>query len=50
MRKDFKTLDEVANDGFDFVINCGGYQAATLAGDDEPLQPVRGVIFEVNTL
>jgi D-aspartate oxidase len=50
VRKDFKTLDEVASEGFDFVINCGGYQAADLAGDDEPLQPVRGVIFEVGIL
>jgi glycine/D-amino acid oxidase-like deaminating enzyme len=48
VRKDFKNLDQVANEGFDLVINCGGYQAADLAGDDEPLQPVRGVIFEAS--
>ncbi|KAI6176172.1 D-amino-acid oxidase [Aphelenchoides bicaudatus] len=47
VRKDFTNLDEVANEGFDFVINCGGVKADKLAGDDQSIQPIRGVIFEV---
>jgi hypothetical protein len=37
----------VADEGFDFVINCGGYAAAKLAGDDQSMTPIRGVILEV---
>jgi glycine/D-amino acid oxidase-like deaminating enzyme len=46
-RKDFKNLDEVAECGFDFVLNCAGFNAANLAEDDQPLTPIRGVLFEV---
>lgn len=48
IRKEFQNLNQVADEGFDFVLNCGGYNASLLAGDDQPLQPIRGIIFEAS--
>jgi glycine/D-amino acid oxidase-like deaminating enzyme len=48
VRKEFKSLDEVADQGFEYIINSAGIGAGKLAGDDDSIVPVRGVIFEVD--
>jgi glycine/D-amino acid oxidase-like deaminating enzyme len=41
-------LEELANEGFEIVINCAGLDAGKLAGDDNSVFPVRGVAFYVD--
>ncbi|KAI6187347.1 D-amino-acid oxidase [Aphelenchoides besseyi] len=46
--KEYRNLDEVNKDGFDFIFNCAGYNGGQLAGDDDTIVPNRGVILEVD--
>ncbi|CAD5220602.1 unnamed protein product [Bursaphelenchus okinawaensis] len=47
--REFRNLDEVANLGFEYVINSAGVYGGKLAGDDlEGIKPNRGVAFEVD--
>ncbi|ETN78873.1 FAD dependent oxidoreductase [Necator americanus] len=41
-------VEELADDGYDIVINCAGLNAGKLAGDDTTVYPIRGVVFEVD--
>ncbi|CAJ0594668.1 unnamed protein product [Cylicocyclus nassatus] len=38
---------ELADEGFNVVVNCAGLNAGKLAGDDSTVYPIRGVVFQV---
>uniref|UniRef100_A0A914XYJ3 FAD dependent oxidoreductase domain-containing protein n=1 Tax=Panagrolaimus superbus TaxID=310955 RepID=A0A914XYJ3_9BILA len=42
------SLQNLASEGFEIVINCAGLEAGKLAGDDNSVFPVRGVAFYVD--
>ncbi|CAI2355177.1 unnamed protein product [Caenorhabditis sp. 36 PRJEB53466] len=47
-REEVKSLDKVADDGYDVIVNCAGLAGGALAGDDDTCYPIRGVILEVD--
>ncbi|VDO29646.1 unnamed protein product [Haemonchus placei] len=47
VRRTINSIDELAEEGFDFIVNCAGLNAGKLAGDDDGVYPIRGVAFEV---
>ncbi|VDP47034.1 unnamed protein product [Heligmosomoides polygyrus] len=48
VQRAIKSIDEIADEGFDVVVNCAGLNAGVLAGDDDGVYPIRGVVFEVD--
>nr|CDJ93394.1 FAD dependent oxidoreductase domain containing protein [Haemonchus contortus] len=47
VRRAINSTDELAEEGFDVIVNCAGLNAGKLAGDDDGVYPIRGVAFEV---
>ena len=48
MRREIHSLDELADEGFDIIVNCAGLHGGKLAGDDNEVFPLRGVAFEID--
>ncbi|KAE9546329.1 hypothetical protein FO519_010459, partial [Halicephalobus sp. NKZ332] len=48
IRREIHSLDELADEGFDLVVNCTGLHGGKLAGDDDQVFPLRGVTFEID--
>uniref|UniRef100_A0A8R1DI78 DAO domain-containing protein n=1 Tax=Caenorhabditis japonica TaxID=281687 RepID=A0A8R1DI78_CAEJA len=46
-RKTLKSLEELAEEGYDVIVNCGGLSGGKLAGDDDTVYPIRGVVLDV---
>ncbi|PIO65961.1 FAD dependent oxidoreductase [Teladorsagia circumcincta] len=39
---------QLADEGYSVVVNCAGMNGARLAGDDEDLYPIRGILLKVD--
>ncbi|CAI4226129.1 unnamed protein product [Auanema sp. JU1783] len=46
INKKVEDLDELGEQ-YDVVVNCAGLQAGKLAGDDDNMFPIRGIVLEV---
>ncbi|KJH43031.1 FAD dependent oxidoreductase [Dictyocaulus viviparus] len=46
IQKTIQNVDELSED-FDIIINSAGLNAGKLAGDDNGVYPIRGIVFEV---
>ncbi|CAI2352802.1 unnamed protein product [Caenorhabditis sp. 36 PRJEB53466] len=43
-----RRLEELANEGYDVIVNCAGLDGAKLAADDDTVYPIRGVVLDVD--
>ncbi|VDM62627.1 unnamed protein product [Angiostrongylus costaricensis] len=43
-----QSVNELAEEGYDVIVNSAGLNAGKLAGDDDGVYPIRGVVFEVD--
>ncbi|EFO99601.1 CRE-DDO-1 protein [Caenorhabditis remanei] len=41
-------LAELADTDYDVIVNCGGLDGGVLAGDDDTVYPIRGVVLDVD--
>ncbi|KAE9556325.1 hypothetical protein FO519_000508 [Halicephalobus sp. NKZ332] len=48
IRREIHSLDDLADEEFDLVVNCAGLHGGKLAGDDDQVFPLRGVAFEID--
>uniref|UniRef100_A0A914CYT7 FAD dependent oxidoreductase domain-containing protein n=1 Tax=Acrobeloides nanus TaxID=290746 RepID=A0A914CYT7_9BILA len=46
--RQISSLDDLAQENFNIIINCAGLDAGKVAGDDDSVYPVRGVGFELD--
>ncbi|CAB3398385.1 unnamed protein product [Caenorhabditis bovis] len=42
-----ENLDNLADQGFDVIVNCAGLNGGQIAGDDNDIRPNRGIVIEV---
>ncbi|CAB03970.2 D-aspartate oxidase 1 [Caenorhabditis elegans] len=47
LHRKVRDLEELANEGYDVIVNCAGLSGGTLAGDDDSVYPIRGVVLDV---
>ncbi|KAJ1358465.1 D-aspartate oxidase 2 [Parelaphostrongylus tenuis] len=47
-QRTLQSASELADDGYDVIVNSAGLNAGKLAGDDDSVYPIRGVVFEVD--
>ncbi|KAK5970114.1 FAD dependent oxidoreductase [Trichostrongylus colubriformis] len=47
VKRAIRNIDELADEGFEVVVNSAGLNAGKLAEDDDGVYPIRGVAFEV---
>lgn len=38
---------KLADNGYDIIINCAGLNGGKMAGDDDTVYPIRGVVLDV---
>ncbi|CAO4382798.1 unnamed protein product [Caenorhabditis nigoni] len=43
-----ENLEQLADEGFDIIVNCAGLNGGKLAGDDDTVYPIRGVVLDVD--
>lgn len=48
VQRKIETLDELADEGFPIVVNCAGMDGGRLAGDDNEMYPIRGILLKVD--
>ncbi|KAK6022655.1 FAD dependent oxidoreductase, partial [Ostertagia ostertagi] len=48
VERKIESLDELADEGYSTVVNCAGMNGARLAGDDDDLYPIRGILLKVD--
>jgi glycine/D-amino acid oxidase-like deaminating enzyme len=48
VRREIRSIDELADEGFDVVINCAGLHGGLVSKDDNTMTPLRGIAFEIN--
>ncbi|VDL75449.1 unnamed protein product [Nippostrongylus brasiliensis] len=48
VQRAISSVDELAEEGYDVVVNCAGLNGGKLACDDDSCYPIRGVVFEVD--
>ncbi|VDM80010.1 unnamed protein product [Strongylus vulgaris] len=47
VKRKINNVEELADEGYAVVVNCAGLNAGELAGDDNSVYPIRGVVFQV---
>ncbi|CAI5450728.1 unnamed protein product [Caenorhabditis angaria] len=46
--QEVESLDQVADSNYDIIVNCAGLNGGKLAGDDDTVYPIRGVVLAVD--
>ncbi|WKX92434.1 hypothetical protein Q1695_010452 [Nippostrongylus brasiliensis] len=48
VQRKIENMDELADEGFPIVVNCAGVNGGQLAGDDDGMYPIRGILLKVD--
>jgi glycine/D-amino acid oxidase-like deaminating enzyme len=48
IRREIRSTEELADEGFDVVINCAGLHGGLISKDDNETIPLRGIAFEID--
>uniref|UniRef100_A0AC35ESF8 FAD dependent oxidoreductase domain-containing protein n=1 Tax=Panagrolaimus sp. PS1159 TaxID=55785 RepID=A0AC35ESF8_9BILA len=48
IRREIHSIEELADEGYDIVINCAGLHGGKVSKDDNEMSPLRGIAFEID--